>query len=60
MYGLSRGGWLKLHREGKVPRPKRLGRRVLWDREELKDWWAAGAPDLASWESQGGREVSRG
>ena len=35
---------------GKLPRPIRLGARVVWSIREIKSWLAAGAPDRATWE----------
>ena len=34
---------------GKLPMPIRLGGRVLWSVDELKDWIRAGCPDRAAW-----------
>jgi predicted DNA-binding transcriptional regulator AlpA len=36
---------------GKLPRPIRLGGRVVWRIDEIRKWLAAGAPDRATWES---------
>ena len=35
---------------GKLPKPIRLGRSVLWVAQEIEDWLAAGAPDRQRWE----------
>ena len=51
MFGIGRSTWFKLRAAGRTPRPRRLGRRVLFDVAELKAWWAAGAPALDEWES---------
>jgi predicted DNA-binding transcriptional regulator AlpA len=51
LFGLGRSSWFKLVSAGRTPRPRRLGRRVLYDVAELKDWWAAGAPARDIWES---------
>lgn len=51
MVGLSRSGWFKLAAQGGVPRPRRLGRRVLYDLSELKQWWGAGCPSQERWEA---------
>lgn len=51
MVGLSRSGWFKLASQGGVPRPRRIGRRVLYDIEELRQWWAAGCPTQERWEA---------
>ncbi len=36
--------------QNRLPRPVRLGRSVRWNVEELREWLAAGAPDMATWE----------
>jgi len=35
---------------GKIPRPVKVGGRVLWVLDEIRAWLAAGAPDRAAWE----------
>jgi predicted DNA-binding transcriptional regulator AlpA len=50
LFGVSRAAWLKWRAAGRLPRPRRLGRRVLWDTRELAAWWAAGAPPPEDWE----------
>jgi len=35
---------------GKLPKPIRLGSRVVWSIREIRDWLHAGAPDRATWE----------
>ena len=38
------------HRKaGKFPLPVKLGRRVLWIQDEIKQWLAMGAPNLRKW-----------
>ena len=39
-----------LNNSGKLPRPVRLGRRVLWNRAEIEAWIGAGAPARDRWE----------
>ncbi len=34
---------------GKTPAPLRLGRRVLWMRDELEKWCQAGCPSREHW-----------
>lgn len=35
---------------GKLPRPVRLGKVVLWKVDEINAWLNAGAPDRKTWE----------
>ena len=37
---------------GHMPRPIRLGRRVLWRVEELRLWTQAGCPPRTRWEAE--------
>lgn len=48
--GVSRATWYRLRSSGRCPRPIRLGARVLWRVEELRDWVRAGCPGRARWE----------
>lgn len=48
--GVSRATWYSLQKAGRLPKPVRLGRRVLWRVEELHQWVAAGCPSLSRWE----------
>jgi len=34
---------------GKLPAPVRIGGRVVWRVDEIRDWLDAGAPDRATW-----------
>jgi len=34
---------------GKLPKPLKLGGRVVWRLDELRAWLDAGAPDRATW-----------
>lgn len=56
LFGLGRSTWLKLQAAGRIPRPRRLGRRVLWDTAELRAWWEAGAPAREAWDAMRGGE----
>jgi prophage regulatory protein len=47
--GISRTLWFDLRAAGRVPKPLRLGRRVLWNRDELDQWMAAGCPPHHEW-----------
>lgn len=42
--------WRTMNRDGRIPEPVRLGRRVLWRVEELRDWARAGCPPRRRWE----------
>ncbi len=37
---------------GKLPKPIRIGGRVVWRVVEIREWLAAGAPDRAAWEAR--------
>lgn len=50
--GICRNTWLSLNTQGLVPRPVRLGRRVLWGRDELHNWVNAGCPSRVQWEER--------
>lgn len=49
--GIGRTAWLSHVSAGKTPAPVRLGRRVLWNREEIEAWCKAGCPSREKWES---------
>ncbi len=49
--GVSRSQWWKLHSQGKVPLPVRLGSKApRWYVDELNAWLAAGCPDRKTWQ----------
>jgi predicted DNA-binding transcriptional regulator AlpA len=49
--GISRAQFWKLHAAGKLPQPVYLGTKApRWRATELRDWLAAGAPDLLTWQ----------
>ena len=48
--GIGRSLWLELHASGRCPLPIRLGRRVVWRREELEAWVRAGCPARERWQ----------
>ncbi len=48
--GVGRTLWLAMNNAGKTPLPVRLGRRLLWSAQELRDWTAAGCPSREKWE----------
>jgi predicted DNA-binding transcriptional regulator AlpA len=37
---------------GKLPRPVKIGGRVVWVVSEIRAWLEAGAPDRATWEAR--------
>ena len=37
---------------GKLPSPIRLGGKVVWRLDEIRDWLAAGAPRRAEWQAR--------
>lgn len=55
LLGVSRAHIWKLHSQGKLPSPVRLGRSVRWDRRELEAWLAAGCPPRDRWKRGKGR-----
>lgn len=57
VFGISRSHVSKLFASGQLPRPRRLGKSVRWDRAELAAWSAAGCPPRDTWEAmrKGGR-----
>jgi predicted DNA-binding transcriptional regulator AlpA len=58
LVGVSRSQWWKLFSAGKVPEPIYLGSKApRWRVDELRDWLAAGAPDLVTWKRR--REAER-
>ena len=36
--GVGRTLWLAMNNSGRIPLPVRLGKRVLWCAQELRDW----------------------
>jgi excisionase family DNA binding protein len=51
LLGISRAHVWRLHSQGRIPRPVRLGRAVRWDRATIERWLAAGAPPRERWEA---------
>jgi predicted DNA-binding transcriptional regulator AlpA len=49
--GIGRTLWLQLASAGRVPAPVRLGRRTLWNREELILWCNAKCPGRDRWQA---------
>ncbi len=40
----------ELKSQGKLPMPVRLGRRLLWPKDEIERWVRAGCPPTQKWE----------
>lgn len=40
-----------LNTQGLIPAPVKLGRQLRWDRLEIEEWFAAGAPSRERWEA---------
>ena len=53
--GIGRSLWLELHASGRCPLPIRLGRRVVWRREELQAWVRAGCQARERWQETWGK-----
>jgi predicted DNA-binding transcriptional regulator AlpA len=49
--GVGLSTWYNLVSAGKTPLPTKLGRRVLWLREELVHWCKNGCPGRDQWEA---------
>ena len=49
LLGLSLRSIRAMDRAGRLPKPLRLGRRVVWRYGELRDWIGCGAPDRQTW-----------
>jgi predicted DNA-binding transcriptional regulator AlpA len=41
----------RLRAAGKLPRAHRLGGRLAWRADEVREWVAAGMPNLETWEA---------
>jgi predicted DNA-binding transcriptional regulator AlpA len=53
--GIGRTAWYALVSSGRAPAAIRLGGRVLWHRDTLAAWCAAGCPSRDIWEVRKGR-----
>ena len=51
LLGICRAHFLRLDSAGRVPAPVRLGRRTLWNREELILWCNAKCPGRDRWQA---------
>jgi predicted DNA-binding transcriptional regulator AlpA len=60
LLGIGRRTLTDHMKAGLVPRPIRLAGRVLWDRQDLEKWIAAGAPPRAEWEAMKGGQKETG
>jgi hypothetical protein len=60
LLGISTSHFFGLLRAGRVgPEARRLGRRRLYDRDELLRWWAAGCPPRERWTKIDARNKNR-
>jgi predicted DNA-binding transcriptional regulator AlpA len=50
--GVARSTWLSWDAAGRCPRRIVLGGRVLWSREQLERWAAAGCPERSICEQE--------
>lgn len=41
----------RLKAAGKLPRARKLGSQLRWEASEIREWVAAGMPDLQRWEA---------
>lgn len=44
---------------GRLPKPVKIGQRLLWRRVEIESWLEAGAPDRATWDAMRAAELRR-
>ena len=51
MFGISKLTWYRHNVAAKIPKPSRLGKFLMWDRNELAQWAAAGMPNREIWEA---------
>ena len=49
LLNISRTSLYALHSSGRLPLPVHLGRRTLWNFEELRAWTQAGCPAREKW-----------
>ncbi len=50
LLGIGRSLFYSLRSEGKLPRPRQLGGRVLWQKSELEKWIDHNCPTQQQWE----------
>lgn len=55
--GIGRTAWRSHVDSGKTPAPIRLGRRVLWLRDEITAWCRAGCPSREKWLRQNNKKI---
>lgn len=52
LLGMSRASLWSLHSAGRIPLPRKLGKRLTrWDRRELEAWIAADCPPRIKWQA---------
>jgi excisionase family DNA binding protein len=59
LVGVSSTTVRRLVQEGKFPQGIKLGGSRLWKAAELKDWIAAGSPDVKTWNAMADAAASR-
>jgi predicted DNA-binding transcriptional regulator AlpA len=60
MLGIGRTLFYAMHSSGRLgPIPIKLGRRTLWNRQELRDWVKAGCPARKLWQNRISKENER-
>lgn len=59
LLGIGRTHFYALHSSGRLgPMSIQLGRRTLWNRQELAKWVDAGCPSRQEWQQINGNEKS--
>ncbi len=52
MLGIGRTLFYELNQSGRLgPMPHKLGRRRLWNKQELEQWVSAGMPSRGKWQT---------
>jgi len=52
LLGIAKSSFYQFHSSGRIgPLPIKLGRRSLWNRQELADWVAADCPPRVKWQN---------
>lgn len=56
---LSERTIFRLLDQGRLPKPTKLGRRIVWSVETIKAWLSAGAVSAAEWEKMNSSKTRR-